>query len=244
MMPPMSLREETELLQGLLEQHLSIEEGLHTPKDLPPYIDAMCNHVVGAGYEVPEHFELLPFIEGIEALLDSDKSLDESFLRKAVGAVKGAMARGLAKLPMSAHDKLRKYHGKKATNALDAGDEKAYVHHYQAKHFHQKHADPSAARQDAAHAKSYGLPKPGSANAARKNIWLSKQAAKTVNAQSKEPYADIKARKAAAKAASKPSDFVPQDEPLSRSSGSADTVLSRRPSEKTIPATGVTRKSR
>jgi hypothetical protein len=198
----------------------------------------MCDHVVGAGYEVPEQFELVPFIEGIEFLLNTDKTLDESFLRKAVGAVKGAMARGLAKLPQAAHVKLRQFHAKKATAALDAGDEKAYVHHYKAKHFHQKHADPEAAKADAASAKAYGMPKPGTSAAARKTMWHSKQTTRTAKAQSKEKYTDIRARRAAARAAE-----MPVDEPMPK--GNLDpTVISTHPSAKTIQATAVTKKSK
>lgn len=238
MTSPLNLREETALLQGLLEQALSIEEGLNTPEDLPPYLDAMCDQVVAAGYEVPESFELKPFIEGIESLLNADKSIDESFLRKAVGAVKGAMARGLAKLPAAAHAKLRKYHGDKATAALDAGDDKAYIHHYKAKHFHQKHANPEAAKADAANAKAYGMPKPGTSAAARKTLWHSKQTTRTAKAQSKEKYKDIRARRVAAR------DSIDVDEPVSKVTGLEPTVISTHPSAKTVQATSVTKKSR
>jgi hypothetical protein len=235
----MNLREQTAVLQGLLEQQLSIEEGLLTSNDLPPYIDALCHHVASAGYEVPEYFELASFIEGVEALLATDNSLDESLLRKGISALKGAVARGLAKLPKGAHAKLQKYHAKKATAALDSGDDRKYIHHYTAKHFHQQHGNPEAAKIDAKKAVAHSEPKPGTTHAARRNLRYSKRATATAKAQSKEPYAAISARKAAARSV----DFAPQDEPMG-DSGLSSTIKSPKSGTATIKATTVTKLAR
>lgn len=221
------LQEQTAFMNSLLEQQLSIEEGLHTHEDLQRYLNKVCFKLELAGYEFPDKFTIPQFIEGLETLIAEDKRLEEEghkpFLQRAVGAVKGAMSRGLAALPAAAHNKLRKYHAAKADAAMDAGNEKAYVHHYQAQHFHLKHAKPEQHAQNLKTAQGNNELKPGSKKAARMNMHLNRSMKPLM-----KHFKDTAPAQAYAKiaAASKPA-HVDVDEPISGTHKTPKTTVTR-----------------
>lgn len=243
----MSIREETAFLENLLEQQASIDEGLNTQAELDAYIQRMCVALEELGYEVPTSFELMEFLEETSKILAENEELTEeeekrkSFLHKAVQAVKGAVSRGIANmLTQKQHDALRREHAAKADAALDAGDKKAYERHYVAKHFHLKHSDPKKhyiARRTAA---SSGDPEPGTKKAASMNWYLAKKVAGPHHDAAKASHEfqmKSAARKRAALAGMKGADFIPMDEPLSKSKSGETlepTVLHKTYATKTV----------
>lgn len=114
---------------SLEEERLSLQEGLLTEEDVFKYVNRICVSLELEGYEVPESFELGQLLRAVEeeilapgAELDEDSWGDvlaaqkkKSFLGRAVGAVKGAISRGVT----SAQTKLRRYHNTKAADAAD-----------------------------------------------------------------------------------------------------------------------------
>lgn len=150
----MNTRDTTAFLQDLLasqtsldEERISIEAGLNTEDDVIRYVNRICVSLEQEGYELPESFELGEFVKALEEEIiptflaeDAPPSAvkKQGFLSRAVGAVKGAVSRGVA----SAQTKLRRYHGAKADAAADklidpsaspketAKAEKHYVKHY------------------------------------------------------------------------------------------------------------------
>ena len=123
--PSVTARETTLDLQNILEQQLSIEERLHTELDVIKFVDRICESLEAAGYALPEEFSIGELLKAIDeevlvdgTVLDEDAFAGEkkkSFLGRAVGAVKGAVSRGVT----SIDTKLRRYHGAKANAAMD-----------------------------------------------------------------------------------------------------------------------------
>lgn len=231
------LQEQTAFMTSLLEQQISIEEGLNTHEDFKNYLNKICFKLELAGYDFPNKFTVPQFLEGLEELISEDKRLEEEghkpFLQRAVGAVKGAMARGLAALPKGAHNKLRQYHAKKATDAMDAGNEKAYIHHYQAQHFHLKHGKPEQHAQALKTAAANKDPKPGSRKAARTNMFLNralKPVMTHIKAQAPAQAAARKARDASHSAETQVTGAHGLD--TTHASKKTDVTRSERPTEK------------
>lgn len=178
----MSVREETAFLENLLEQHLSLEEGLFNEGDVLKLIDRMCEVAEARGYVVPAEFELGDFLQAIESELFSSAALAEAelhpahkvqqnWLKRAVGAAKGAVSRGV----ISAHKKLLRHHAVKADAALDkASDpdlspkergsaEAQFRKHYVKKMAHAQKLAPASHADIARGKEQWGEPKHGSA---------------------------------------------------------------------------------
>ena len=175
----MGVREETAILKDLLEQHISIEEGIFEESDALGLISRICEAVEANGYVVPREFELGEFLQAIESeLLSSALAEAElhpaykvSALKRLVGAAKGAVSRGV----ISAHKKLLRYHAVKADAALDksadpdlspkerGSAEAQFRKHYVKKMAHAQKAAPDSHADIARGKEQWGEPKHGSA---------------------------------------------------------------------------------
>ena len=200
----MSTRTEIQFLESVLEQSLALEEGLITEQAVDAYVGRLCDELEAVGYEIPEEFDLGEFLEVVERTIQADSELSEAQkglfarMRGALkGALKGATAKGLAAAPKFVHTAFRRHHAKAAEKAMDAGDTKAYTHHYQQQVFHRKHEAPKDFKAAEAHRKSYEEPRIGSKKDARWRMKLAK-AAKPLHAQWKaDAPAQAKAHHAA-----------------------------------------------
>lgn len=195
----MSTRDTTAFLQDLLEQQLSIEEGLNSKQAVIRYVGHICDSLEEVGYEVPEKFALGDLLKAIEEeVLSATASLDEdlwgdqmatqkkkSFLGRAVGAVKGAVKRGVTAI----HTKMRRYHAAKASAALDkaadpasspkevAKADKQHTKHYVKQQAYAKKLNPASAATTAAHKQAeFGI-KHGSAQDAAHQRYHAKKLA-------------------------------------------------------------------
>jgi hypothetical protein len=173
---------------AFLESVLRLDEDSLTESEVPGYLTALCEDLEDAGYEIPESFEVLPFIETVLRTIDRDTDLDEGFkdfVKGAAGKVKSVVqgakkfvkadidqtkkdAKGAVKAVTSLPAKFNNYQYRrlktKENAALDAGDEKAHSKYYVAK---AKYQDPERFKADQAVAASYKYPQHGSKEAAQ-----------------------------------------------------------------------------
>jgi hypothetical protein len=211
----MNTRDTTADLQNILEQQLSIDVGLNTEADVIRYVNRIVESLDEVGYLLPEEFEIGTLLKAIdEEILSSTAVLDEdtwggaeasqkkqSFLSRAVGAVKGAVQRGVT----SAQTKLRRYHSAQADTAMDKAVDpklsaqdshkaaKQYAKHYVKATALNKKLNPgthaSLSKEKAA---DFGV-EHGSAKDARLNVYHARKMVPVIHA--------IKARAPAQKAA-------------------------------------------
>lgn len=165
----MPFLQDADAMQTQLQEQLSVAEGLNTAKDVFAYVNRICESLEAVGYEVPSEFTLGDLIATVEDVIETKVSkLDEdmwgdhvatqkkkSFFGRAVGAVKGAVKRGVA----SVNTKMRRYHAAKADKALDVAANtqadpkdsdkaaKHYVKHYVKAQAYAKKLNPASHAQ-------------------------------------------------------------------------------------------------
>ena len=59
-------------MRSLVEEVISIEEGIQTESDLSDYVTGLCEHLEREGYWVAESFDLSDFVYSLESLLEDD----------------------------------------------------------------------------------------------------------------------------------------------------------------------------
>jgi len=247
----MTARETTSDLQNILEQQLSLDEGLHSELDVIKFVDRICESLEAVGYALPEEFSVGELLKAIDeeilaegAVLDEDSWGDvlagqkkKSFLGRAVGAVKGAVSRGVT----SANTKLRRYHAAKAEVAMDKATDptlsakesdkaaKQHTKHYVKAQAFAKKTNPTSFADLAKGKEAEGHPEHGSAADARFRLYHARKLAPL--------HAAWKAKQPAQKAAAAKSDADASAKTQSTRSGGL--TRSERPTINTQQDTGV-----
>jgi hypothetical protein len=182
----MSVQAEIAFLESVLEHTLVLEEGLLTEQGVTNYVGRICEGLEAANYGFKAEFTLGQVIEALEFILEHDEGLSpamEGFFSKALGAVKGAIAGGAAKVADAHHKYWYDSHKKQASKAYDKATQgefsrkanEKYIKHSQKAAQHQLHADPKGYRADTIRQVGDNSPVHGSRDAARKNIYTGRQ---------------------------------------------------------------------